>query len=224
MAKSELSAIQKKTLEFFAKSSLKDKFYWTGGTLLAYMYLHHRRSNDLDFFSDEPFGYGQIIGFVKELKRALRLSKIEEKKIFDRWDFILHSKQKLRIEFVHYAYPKIKARKRWRGIFIDSLDDIAANKLMAHFDRNDPKDLFDLYFILTQKGYTIEKLTRLVKEKFGVTLDKAAVLSESYKSMKDLDELTPLIIASDTKQKRRLVKDIQNYFKELSGQHLHRIL
>lgn len=224
MPKSALSTIQKKALELFAKSQLSDKFYWTGGTVLSHIYLHHRRSNDLDFFSDEPFSYEQVIGFVNGLKKTFRLSKAEEKKIFDRWDFFLYNKQKLRIEFVHYAYPKIKDRQKWRGILIDSLDDIAANKLMAHFDRNDPKDLFDLYFLLTRGKYTIEKLIRLVEKKFGISLDKAAVLSESYKSMKDLDELRPLVIASSENEKEKIIKDIQDYFKELSNQYLRRIL
>ena len=47
----EISSIQKKVLGLFKETPLKEKFYWTGGTLLSYLYLHHRQSNDLDFFS-----------------------------------------------------------------------------------------------------------------------------------------------------------------------------
>jgi len=51
----ELNALQRQVLDLFARSALREKFYWTGGTLLSAVYLHHRRSEDLDFFSDSPF-------------------------------------------------------------------------------------------------------------------------------------------------------------------------
>jgi len=220
----ELTLLQKKVLDLFDKSSLKDKFYWTGGTLLSSYYLHHRRSNDIDFFTDEPFTYNQIIGFIRKLKKELKLNQVEEKKIFDRQEFILHNKGKLRLEFVQYEHPKIKARKKWKGILIDSLDDIAANKLMSLFDRNDPKDLFDLYFLLTRKKYTIKKLVKLVEKKFGVTFEKSTVLSEFHKSTKELANLKPFILAKNQQEKKKIIKEIQKYFSELSSQYLKRVL
>ena len=85
----EISPIQKRVLDSLSKSFLKDKFYWTGGTLLSALYLHHRQSKDLDFFTDIPFSYNQIISFVRSLKKQLKLTEIEEKKVFDRWEFFL---------------------------------------------------------------------------------------------------------------------------------------
>lgn len=220
----ELTLLQKKVLDLFAKSSSRDKFYWTGGTLLSTRYLHHRLSNDLDFFTDDPFTYNQIIGFIQKLKKELKLPKVEEKKIHDRHEFILHNKGKLRLEFVQYEHPNLKTREQWKGIIIDSLDDIAANKLMSLFDRNDPKDLFDLYFLLTKKNYTIEKLVKLVEKKFGVRFEKSGVLSEFHKSIKELDNLKPVILAKSQKEKNRIIKQIQEYFSDLSNQYLKRIL
>ncbi|MBU2634974.1 nucleotidyl transferase AbiEii/AbiGii toxin family protein [Patescibacteria group bacterium] len=220
----ELTLLQKKVLDLFAKSSLKDKFYWTGGTLLSSYYLHHRRSSDLDFFTDKPFTYNQIISFIRKLKKELKLDQVEEKKIFDRQEFILHNKGKLRLEFVQYEHPKIKARKRWKGIIVDSLDDIAANKLISFLDRNDPKDLFDLYFLLTKKKYTIKKLIKLVEKKFGVSFEQSNVLSEIHKSTKELDNLKPLILAKSQKEKNKIIKEIQEYFSDLSNQYLQQVL
>lgn len=220
----ELTPLQKKVLDFFAKSPLKDRFYWTGGTLLSVCYLHHRRSNDLDFFTEKPFTYNQIIGFIRKLKKELKLPSIEERKIYDRYEFTLHNKRKFRLEFVQYEHPKLKTRKKWRGITIDSLEDMAANKLMCLFDRNDPKDLFDLYFLLTKKKYTIKKLLKLVEKKFGVSFEKSAVLSEVHKSTKDLDNLRPLILAKNQKEKEKIIKEIQEYFSDLSNQYLEQVL
>lgn len=55
-----LTPLQKKAIDLLAKSPLREKFYWTGGTLLSYHYLGHRKSLDVDFFSDEPFGFDEI--------------------------------------------------------------------------------------------------------------------------------------------------------------------
>lgn len=218
------NSLQGRTLDLFSRSFLKDKFYWTGGTLLSLVYLHHRQSNDLDFFSDEPFNYNQIIGFIRNLKRELKLFKIEEKKIHDRWEFFLFNDKQTRLEFVYYPHPKIKSRKKYNGIYIDSLDDIAANKLMAFFDRNDPKDLFDLYFLLTKKGYKIKKLIKLVEKKFGVQFRESAVFSEAYKSMKELNNLKPLILAKNLKEKQKIIKQIQGYFIDKANRYLQRVL
>ncbi|PIR72144.1 MAG: hypothetical protein COU42_02360 [Candidatus Nealsonbacteria bacterium CG10_big_fil_rev_8_21_14_0_10_36_24] len=220
----ELTPLQKKVLYLFAKSSLKNKFYWTGGTLLSSRYLHHRRSNDLDFFTDKPFSYNQVIGFIQKLKKELKLPQVDEKKIYDRQEFILHNRGKLRLEFVQYDHPKLKTREKWKGIMIDSLDDMASNKLMSFFDRNDPKDLFDLYFLLTKKKYTIKKLLKLVEKKFGVSFEESSVLSETHKSTKELDNLKPLILAKNQKERKRIIKEIQEYFSDLSNQYLKQVL
>ena len=41
-----LSSTQKIILDELAKSPLKERFYWSGGTLLAEKYLYHRHSYD----------------------------------------------------------------------------------------------------------------------------------------------------------------------------------
>ena len=182
----EITHLQKETLELLRKSPLSKNFYWTGGTVLSVFYLHHRRSRNLDFFSDAPVNYDEIIRFIRLLKAELKLKELKEKKIFDRWEFILKDREELRLEFVYYDHPKLKPRKRWNGIYVDSFDDIATNKLMAFLDRNDPKDLADLYFILTKGGYKITHLLKLVEKKFGVKIEKGSVWSEAFKSLKDL--------------------------------------
>ena len=107
------------------------------------------------------------------------------------------------MKFVHYNYPKLKKRKKWNGVYIDSLDDIAANKLMAFFDRNEPKDLFDLYFLITKKGYKVQKLLKLTEKKFGVSFSKTAVFSESFKAIDNLENLKPLFLTKNKKRTNR---------------------
>ena len=44
-----LSPSQRKAIDLLAKSPLREKFYGTGGTLLSYHYLNHRKSLDIVF-------------------------------------------------------------------------------------------------------------------------------------------------------------------------------
>lgn len=192
--------------------------------MLSAVYLHHRRSQDLDFFSDGPFSHDEIIGFIRELRRALRLKAIEEKKIFNRWEFFLHDDEEIRLEFVHYDHPKLKPRKRWKGIFIDSLDDIAANKMMALFDRDEPKDLIDLYFLFRKGDYSVERLLKMVEQKFGVRLDKGTVWSEVMKLTDDLDNLKPLLLVKGERQRKETLLTIKHYFMSQTKRFLDQTL
>jgi predicted nucleotidyltransferase component of viral defense system len=220
----ELNPLQKQVLDLFARSALREKFYWTGGTLLSTVYLHHRRSEDLDFFSDSPFSHDDIIGFVRELKEKTSLAFVEEKKIFDRWEFFLHNQEEVRLEFVHYDHPRIKEREVWNGILIDSLSDCATNKLMALFDRNEPKDVVDLYFLLTKGGYAVETLLQFVEQKFGVRFEKSAVWSEAFKGMKELEAIEPLLSGGTEEEKNQTLENIKDYFSTQSKEFLDREL
>lgn len=220
----EITPIQKKILALFSKSILKNNFYWTGGTLLSFLYLHHRKSKDLDFFSDKPFRYEGVIRFVESLKKSLRITEIEQKKIFDRWEFFIYNKDKSRLEFVLYEHPKIKPRKKWQGITIDSLEDIATNKVMALFDRNDPKDLVDLYFLLVKKKYKIKQLLKWVNKKFGVELGESLFWSECCKELENLDDISPLLITKTEEQKKEVIEEIKEYFTSHSVNYLQKVL
>jgi predicted nucleotidyltransferase component of viral defense system len=209
-----LTPKQKLAIRLLANSPLKEKFYWTGGTLLAYHYLHHRLSHDLDFFSDEPFSFSEIEPLIKQIARKAGFQKIAPKKIFDRWEIVFHDPEQLRVEFVHYNHEKKQLGKRGKllGVQIDSLKDIAANKTFAYFDRNEPKDLFDLYFLIKKKKFTPKKLLDLTKEKFGIEFPEDAFWSESFKVLPLLKTIKPLIVIRDQKEENILEK-IQGYFK-----------
>ncbi|MBI4039879.1 nucleotidyl transferase AbiEii/AbiGii toxin family protein, partial [Candidatus Daviesbacteria bacterium] len=53
------------------------QFYLTGGTALAEIYLHHRFSEDLDFFSEKEFDILGIDIFLKNLRSELNFHKTD---------------------------------------------------------------------------------------------------------------------------------------------------
>lgn len=219
-----LTSGQKKALELLAKSTLREHFYWTGGTLLAYHYLHHRKSIDVDLFSQEPFSFQEVDAFAQTLKNEGGFKKITYARIFDRHEFFFENGEELRVEFVYYNGEKKTLRKKGRllGVSIDSLEDVVANKVLAYFDRNEPKDLFDIYFIMTNCGFTAQKLIGLARQKTGIEFPESLFWSESYKSMALIKKLTPLLLEETEEDKRKLLTKIEAYFKEGSSQFLRK--
>ena len=99
------------------------------------------------------------------------------------------------------------------------MKDIAANKTMAHMDRDEPKDLFDLYFLIKQKDFTPKKLLSLVKQKFGVEFDESLFWSEAFKTLPLLKSLEPFVVQ---KNKKKLIREVTTYFKKNSNKYLGR--
>lgn len=219
--KIDLTSGQRKAIDLLAQSSLRDIFYWTGGTLLSYHYLHHRKSLDIDFFSASRFSFEDINHFAQTLKKEGGFRKVSYQKIFDRFEFLFENGEVLRVEFVYYNDEKkqIKERGKLLGIVVDSLEDVAANKVMAYLDRNEPKDLFDIYFLLTKGGFTPQKLLVLAAQKFGVEIPESLFWSEAFKSLPLLSELAPLL-DNVVSEKKELFRQIEVYFKDGSSRFL----
>lgn len=67
---------QRTIVSAVAKSNLAKQFYFTGGTALAACYLHHRESEDLDFFSETDFENQEVIDFMHDLAGTLELEVV----------------------------------------------------------------------------------------------------------------------------------------------------
>lgn len=218
-----LNQTQHTTLELLIQSGLAKTFYWTGGTLLSVRYLHHRYSHDLDFFSDTPFSFDDLEDFFGCLKDRLDIGEISSHHISNRWEFIL-PEDSMRIDFVYYNHEKkrLKPLEEFEGVYVDSLEDVAANKTMAYFDRNEPKDLYDIYFLITKGNFSAVKLLDFVRRKFGVSFSEFSFWSESTKSLKLLDSLTPFI--PEENQKSQLIGAVKDFYRLQGKKYLDKIL
>lgn len=163
-----LTPTQKSFLsELIKEAEIVANFYLTGGTALAAFYFHHRESEDLDLFSEAQFDEQRIINFVVKIGEKIK-ARILYEKIFDRLTFDLSFArgQKLKVDFAHYLYPRLAKSKLYFNLKIDSLLDIAVNKLMLLTQRNNPKDFVDLYFLL--KKFSLWDLIYGVEKKFKI--------------------------------------------------------
>ena len=208
MTKSLLSINQKDFLTFFSnKKSLNDLFYLTGGTALSEFYLRHRYSEDLDFFSEKEFEIKDITLLLETYRNLFSKPKIEYKQSFNRniYQLLYKNNTFLKIEFTYFPFKRIDSTKKINNISIDSLQDIAVNKLFTIYQNPRGRDYFDIYFILKkEKSLSIERLIKLARIKFDTNIDYIQLGTNMLKVISSLDD--PVL-----KEKIRN-KSIENFF------------
>jgi predicted nucleotidyltransferase component of viral defense system len=146
-------------------SDLAGQFYLTGGSALAAFYLHHRTSLDLDLFSRRPFDPKKVVRFVTSVADGPAVPH----RAGERYEFTVPvAGERLRLEFVHYDFDSVAPSGiAHAGIPIDSLRDIAANKLSTIIERIEPKDFADLLFLLRRPDLSLEQAAEDCRRKFG---------------------------------------------------------
>lgn len=208
MVKTILTPFQRSVLSLFAQNkALSKHFYLTGGTALAEFYLHHRYSEDLDFFSEKEFSIIPIQTFLKQLSKELHLTKIEYRSFMGIYTFFLYKdKEILKIDFNFYPFPRIERGENFEGLSIDSLHDIAVNKLQTIATKPRSRDFIDLYFIIQKTGWDVETLQKEARIKFDWYIDSLKLGAQ-------------LLLADEVKDYPRLIeilpeKDWQAFFKK----------
>lgn len=175
MTKSILTPNQKKLLDFFSSQpELTRNFYFSGGTALSEYYLHHRKSEDLDFFCLEEFSPTMITPFIKNAKSILKYKSFDFQNSYNRniFHLIFPNNKTLKLEFTYFPFGQVEKPKNINGIKVDSLMDIAVNKVFTISQNPRGRDYFDLYFILkNQPEWTMSMLLKMAKIKFDWHVD-----------------------------------------------------
>lgn len=172
MGKGILEPRQIAFLDAVARSDLATHFYLGGGTALAAFYLRHRRSEDLDFFSEQEVDPMAIEVFLKSHKKNLGFTHTEYQQSFNRNLFFLHyADGVLKTEFTYFPFTRLERGPREDALQIDSLRDIAVNKIFTIARQIRARDFIDLFFILQKELWTIPQLIRDARIKFDSSID-----------------------------------------------------
>lgn len=191
----------KKLLKALHPENLPEKSYLAGGTAVA-LYLGHRRSADLDFFTSVEFVELQWQRAL-ELKLGFKLLKRDRQTLIGNID-------KVKISLFGYYYPLIASTELYGAIPVASLPDLAAMKLEAIIGRGTRRDFIDIYF-LAQK-FTLENLFGFYQEKYGNLAERELMLKKSLVYFEDADkEEMPnmLVPASWPEIKKWFIKKIK---------------
>jgi len=218
MAAQILTPFQKDFIYCLQKNNhLNKRSYLTGGTALSGYYLFHRYSEDLDFFSTKQIDVSEINTFLKEIKPTLKIIKTDFQQSFNRNIFFIHSKKEtLKTEFTYFPFEQIEKPLKKDGILIDSLIDIAVNKMFTIVQNPRARDFIDLYYILEKNGdFSLPKLLKLARGKFDAQIDPINLGMQLLKA-KTLQDLPRMLKKTDHKewrlffiaQAKRLSKEI----------------
>jgi len=198
-------------LELVSKDKqITKRFYLTGGTALAEFYLQHRLSEDIDLFTEkEEVNQILVDTFLKKASLELPIVEIKKSQFLGLVSYFLIFKdgEKLKVDFNYYPFPRINKGKKFRNLDVDSIYDIAVNKIQTMFTRTRSRDFVDLYFIMQSFNYSLDQLIRDSKVKFDWHIDKVTLASQFVK-VKEIRDLPTMLVPFNQ-------KNMEKFFLEL---------
>lgn len=187
------------------------RFYLTGGTALAGFYLRHRLSEDLDLFNEnEEVDQRLVDAFLKKISPQLAIVHIRRSQFLGLISYLLTFKDKesLKVDFNYYPFPRIEKGMKYKNLEIDSIYDIAVNKVHTLFMKPRGRDYVDLYFIMQSYNYSLDKLILDAKAKFDWDIDRVTLASQ-FARAKDFNEMPVMLKQFDR-------KDMERFFLSLA--------
>ena len=211
MAKTILTKTQQTLLkELFSQKIIRKYFYLSGGTALSEYYLHHRYSEDLDFFTELEFDPMDIQIVLKTLTKKLAIKKIDYQQSFNRNIFYLHFGSSIvKTEFTFYPFEHIEAPKDINGVSVDSLIDIAVNKAFTIYQKPRSRDFIDLYLILKKKEWKFTDIRKKARVKFDTPIEPLQ-LAQALTEVSVLKDFPRLLISLNP-------KEWQNFWLDQAG-------
>lgn len=166
-------------------------FYLAGGTACS-LYIGHRFSFDLDFFTTEPFNPKSIASHLKGLGR---LSIDQE----NQGTFLGHLND-IKISFFIYPYKLIFPKNYFQGVAIADIKDIACMKIDAISTRGTKRDFIDLFFIC--KKYSLSTLFSLFAKKYSEVNYNLfhSIKSLAYFANADQEEMPKMVLKVEWKR------------------------
>lgn len=187
------------------KEPFFEQFYFTGGTALSAFYLQHRYSEDLDFFTQKKFDAQDVFDLMDSWSKQYSFTFTSEfHQVVYIFMLTFKSKEVLKVDFGHYPHKRIEENNIIDGLKIDSLTDIAVNKLLTVTQRNSVKDFVDLYFLLNQ--FTVWDLIQGVRIKFRMELEPY-IIASNFLKVEDFTFLPKMILPLT-------LKDLKMFFRE----------
>lgn len=169
-------------------------FVLGGGTALG-LQLGHRRSDDLDLFSEVSFDPAALLAGLETSvpKRATAVSA----------DTLLLHVGDLKVDLLGYKYPRLRPVQVVEQVRMFSLPDLAAMKLSALASRGARKDFFDVACLIERFG--LPALLKWYEEKFAGHDVFPVIKSLTYFEDAE-DEPDPVLLTSMTwSQSKQLI-------------------
>ena len=176
------------TLRRLCASSMLEGFYLAGGTGLA-LWIGHRKSADLDFFSSRCFSAEELAAMLDGFG-AVQVRLLAHRTL----DVLANG---ISVSFLGYRYPLLYPLGRFGKARIADPRDIACMKLSAVAGRGTRRDFLGLYAVA--QTYGLERLLALFERKYrGIKYSRPHLLkSLAYFDNAEKDPLPDLLTGLD---------------------------
>jgi len=182
----QTQALDISTLELLKKLQQKEYlqgFYLVGGTALA-LKLGHRKSVDIDLFSDFSFDSSQIL---EKLSNDFLFTLF-----YSSTNTIRGSIDGVQVDLMAHRYPLVKNPEILENISMLSMEDILAMKLNAIATSGQRvKDFIDIYYLL--QTYSLSEMITFYKKKYEHYNEVNILKSITYFNDVDLTEWPVLL-------------------------------
>ncbi|MBW1781904.1 MAG: nucleotidyl transferase AbiEii/AbiGii toxin family protein [Deltaproteobacteria bacterium] len=180
--------------------------YLAGGTAV-YLYLRHRLSVDLDFFTRTDFHAEVFLADVKGCFDEVAVELLEKDTVI-----LYLSHEKLKFSLFRFPYTLLSPGHHvpiCEEIVcpLASLNDIAAMKAVAINQRGSIRDFIDLFFILQKTGQSFSDVLDFVIGKYGLDRSYDYQLKTSFVYFDDAEvELDQIIMIKGDNEQRKLTR------------------
>jgi predicted nucleotidyltransferase component of viral defense system len=134
-------------------------FSLVGGTALSLCY-GHRKSDDLDLFSNKPFENPDIVNALEKKFKASFVNRTTNPR-FGIFGFV----NEMKVDLVLHPHPLIMPELIMDGIKMFSTEDIIAMKVQAILGRGKKKDFWDVAELLNH--YSLSDFIKFHKQKYS---------------------------------------------------------
>jgi len=195
-------------LKNLQSENLLQDFNLVGGTALSF-YFGHRKSIDLDLFTQNDFDTNELLEFLEQ--------KYNFKTDYLSKNTVKGSIKEVKVDFLSHKYPFAGNVIKESGLRLLSIEDIAAMKLNAISGNGTrSKDFIDIYFILKQ--YSINDILKFYELKYS-----SRNLLHAFKSLIYFDDINNLdwpemILEKDLNfktVKKEITKKVKLYNKQI---------
>lgn len=206
----ELYKLQDKILEIVGRNELD--FFLSGGTALHRFHFNNkfRYSEDLDFFAVNPSEIDSFYLFLNGLNNEDVPYKIITNAVNFKQLVVFDS---LKIELMYDSSVKEKNfLKTKNNVLLDTIPNILSNKFECIFNRDEPRDCFDIFCILKHTDVNILEAFDTLIQRTNLTSEEVIEKILNYPEQSLQKEL--LLPKSDSIYENFL-KNYKDYFSDV---------
>jgi len=203
-------AVDTSALELINNLQKKDYlqgFYLVGGTALS-LYLGHRKSVDIDLFSNFDFDSSQMLENIQ--------NDFDYQLLFAASNTLKGNIGKVNVDIIAHRYKYVKSPECIEEIYLLSIPDIIAMKLNAISTSGQrSKDFIDIFYLLDK--YSISHMLDYYKSKYSKINEALVLKSLIYFNDVDLSDWPELVVEPNLKWKEvksKIEKEVTKFLKK----------